>query len=186
MQNLSAQDPQKRSQQDQEMLDISQLAVSGNEVSGQVPASQMLRTGVTTDWRVEVKHLPESGRYQLHLCAQAQIPLQCQRCLQAFVQQVQVDRWFLLIQGDEVKANGLDEQEEMDVLAFNGRFNLLDLLEDELILETPFAPMHVQCPMPLPTAGADTKETQGQVATSLNPFAVLSQLNTVKRPQRKP
>ena len=67
---------------------------------------------------------------------------------------VSVDRAFRFV-SDEALAAIQDEQSEEDVLAASRSFDLIALIEDELLMELPLAPRHETCPEPLPMAAAD-------------------------------
>jgi uncharacterized protein len=84
----------------------------------------------------------------LHLELQAVLPMQCQRCLQRMDEAVQVERSFRFVR-DEREAQSQDEAAEEDVLVASKQFDLLALVEDEVILALPFAPAHAVCPVAL-------------------------------------
>ncbi|MDR0457802.1 MAG: YceD family protein, partial [Burkholderiaceae bacterium] len=77
---------------------------------------------------------------------------------------------------DEAQAARLDERAEDDVLASVGDFDLLDLIEDELLLALPLAPCHDRCPQPVRNAGFDAG-----IADKPHPFAALAALKNTKR-----
>ena len=122
----------------------------------------------------------------LHLGAQAKVLLICQRCLAPVETEVTVTRDFRFV-ADERAAELEDESSEEDVLATSQRFDLRDLLQDELLMALPIVPMHAACPQPLVTpgltgsveagSGAD-RETGGAAGDKPNPFAVLGRLKT--------
>jgi uncharacterized protein len=112
----------------------------------------------------------------LHLQAQAVVPLQCQRCLHTYAQELHVDRRFLFV-AQESLAERLDETLEDDVLVMPVRLDLAELLEDELILALPLVPRHDgTCPQPLPMR---TNELEEDAAP--NPFAALAALRGRQR-----
>ncbi|HEY8051117.1 MAG TPA: DUF177 domain-containing protein [Ramlibacter sp.] len=113
----------------------------------------------------------------LHLKAAATLPLTCQRCLGPVEVPVAVDRSFRFVADEETAAAEDDESEE-DVLALSRDFDLVQLVEDELLMEMPLAPRHETCP---PVSVALQDETfEGSSARHENPFAVLSQLKPPK------
>jgi len=59
------------------------------------------------------------------------------------------------------------------VLVFQPAFNLLELIEDELIMAQPLVPMHEVCPTVLPTSAGPVLE---EGPAKANPFAVLQQI----------
>lgn len=131
-------------------------------------------------WRAEGSALPVTGgepELWLHLRAQTEVVLQCQRCLQPSTEALEVDRRLRFVRGEDEAAR-LDEDSDDDVLALQARTDLHELLEDELILALPLVPMHEQCPQPLrvepherPAAAAGAGEQ-----TPPHPFAALGAL----------
>src|SRR5690606_12144564 len=77
----------------------------------------------------------------LHLQARAELPLVCQRCLQPVDVPLTVDRSFRFVT-DEATAAAEDDAAEEDLLALSRSFDLLELVEDELLMEMPLAPRH--------------------------------------------
>jgi uncharacterized protein len=120
------------------------------------------------------------GKLQLVAKIQALLVLECQRCLGDLLFPVDRQAVFELVvresdldQGDLDDAD-LDAPEKM---MGSATFNLLDLLEDELILEVPYVPRHETCPESV--GGAEIKaqaENSSPEAQLPSPFAVLGQL----------
>ena len=107
-----------------------------------------------------------SKRHWLHLQAQADLPLACQRCLGPVVVNLRVDRRFRFVASEAI-AEAEDEDCEEDLLVFQKRFDLLDLLEDELLMELPLVPMHPFCPGVVPRQPDDPRP---------HPFSALARL----------
>lgn len=110
----------------------------------------------------------------LHLSAQAVLPLTCQRCLGPVEMPVAFEREFRFVATEELAAVE-DEESEEDVLVLSRDFNVLELVEDELLMELPVAPKHSVCPVPVKLQAADPDFVDAP-AEKLNPFAVLEQL----------
>jgi uncharacterized protein len=110
----------------------------------------------------------------LHLAAQANLPLTCQRCLSPVDVPVAFARDFRFVATEELAAQE-DETSEEDVLVLHRSFNLLELVEDELIMAMPGAPMHQTCPHAVKTEARDPDFVDEEAAKP-NPFAVLGQL----------
>ena len=110
----------------------------------------------------------------LHLTASAVLPLTCQRCLGSVELPVSFDRSFRFVENEELAAV-LDEDSEEDVLALSKDFDLLELVEDELILALPAVPKHDVCPVPVVLQVADAEFVDAPVEKP-NPFAALEQL----------
>ena len=105
----------------------------------------------------------------LELEAEVSLTLQCQRCLQAMQEPVRVQRAFRFVH-DEATAAQLDEELEEDVLVISRQFDLLALVEDELLMALPFAPRHAACQPAADLHDSSADEEQP------HPFAVLQQL----------
>ncbi len=112
----------------------------------------------------------------LHLLAEAELPLACQRCLAPVPVRLTVDRWFRFV-ADEATAAAEDEESDEDVLALEPRPSLRELIEDELLMELPLVPMHDACPQPVPmVAGRLDAAADAVEPARKNPFEALAQL----------
>ena len=163
-------------------LDISAFCKTAGELQGQQPLAAMDRLAASlcaasdgsASWRARGSLLPVIGgepEMWLELQAEADVPLQCQRCLQAMSEALRVQRRFRFVRSEE-EALRLDEETEDDVLMLPARLDLLELLEDELILALPIVPRHDECPTPLPWAAHGELEED----PAPNPFAALAAL----------
>ena len=65
------------------------------------------------------------------------------------------------------EAEALDTDSEDDVLALGPSFDLIELIEDELLLAWPLVPRHEHCAQPA---------HQGDAEPAQSPFAVLANL----------
>lgn len=167
-------------------VNVRALCEDGAELKGEWPLTGMTRLveslferphdGGAVTWRAAGRLQPVTGgppALWLQLQAEAGVTLQCQRCLQALQQRLQVDRPFRFV-ATEAEAEALDEVAEEDVLVLAPRLDLRELVEDELILALPIVPRHEgACPEPLPLAGGPPPE---EAESRPNPFAVLAAL----------
>jgi uncharacterized protein len=128
-------------------------------------------------WRATGSHRPVGGEDQvwLHLQADADVVLQCQRCLLPLDEAVRVDRHFRFV-ADEDTAAAMDDEMEDEVLALPKSLNLRDLVEDEMLLALPLVPRHDVCPETVPLQFGDVEE----VEEKSNPFASLALLRKDK------
>ncbi len=110
----------------------------------------------------------------LHLQANTSLPLSCQRCLGPVMVGLEIDQWFRFVATEEI-AMTEDDQSEEDLLVMEPQFDLLAVLEDELLMALPLVPMHDQCPV-APTLSAGETEVPELAAQKPNPFAVLAKL----------
>ena len=114
----------------------------------------------------------------LHLTAQTHVPQTCQRCLAEVATPLEVERSYRFV-ADEATAEAQDDACEEDLLAISREFNLLALIEDELLMALPLVPMHDVCPVQPKMAVADADfEGDGEAigAGKPNPFAALASL----------
>ncbi|MCE3271084.1 MAG: hypothetical protein K0S57_1481 [Ramlibacter sp.] len=114
----------------------------------------------------------------LHLDAAAHLPLVCQRCLAPVEVPLEVHRSFRFVP-DEATAAAEDDAAEEDLLALSRSFDLVELVEDELLMELPVAPMHEVCPQPVKMSAED-EDFDAAGAERENPFAVLGRLKAGK------
>ena len=114
----------------------------------------------------------------LHLQANAVLPLICQRCLGQVDVPVPVDRSFRFV-ADESAALAQDDAAEEDLLALSASFDLVELVEDELLMAMPVVPRHEACPVPVKLAVADA-DFEAVAEERENPFAVLQKLRLAK------
>jgi uncharacterized protein len=110
----------------------------------------------------------------LQVAAQVLLPLTCQRCLGPVEIPVSFDRRFRFVATEELAAE-LDEVSEDDVLVLSREFNLLELIEDEILMALPAVPTHDVCPMEIKMQVADA-DFVDEVEKKPNPFAVLDQI----------
>jgi uncharacterized protein len=167
---------------DPQRLEMRAFAEAGATLEGelaQADLSRLQESLLATDlapppvrWQARGEQRPVAGgtpETWLGLQASTTVTLSCQRCLQPVAETLQIDRRFRFVEGEE-EAERLDEELEDDVLAAGRSFDLLELLEDELILALPLVPRHAECPQPLPLAPEAPEEAPP------NPFAALAAL----------
>jgi len=171
-------------------LDLKSLAEEGAALGGQAPLRDLSRLIAETQGRGGESPVTWSATGELrnpghvhpetwvHLKAHAILSLTCQRCLGAVDVPIAVERSFRFV-ADEDMAAAQDEQSEEDVLALSRSFDLIELVEDELLMEMPLAPRHESCPVPVKLAAAD-EDFDAAGAQRENPFAVLGRLKPGK------
>jgi uncharacterized protein len=180
---------------DPRRLDVAAFARAAGALQGRTPQTALQRLcdsleplpgeeAHDVDWRAVGSLRPVKGgeaELWLALSAQAQVMLQCQRCLQPVAQVLDVDRHFRFVRTED-EAVRLDEESEDDVLVLPRSLDVLELLEDELLLALPLVPRHEICPEPLPMSAGDlVAEEDGQEEP--HPFAALAALRSSKPPQ---
>jgi len=152
--------------------------------------TQGLQADSAVQWQARGELRPRTGAEDevwLHLQAEANVPLTCQRCMGVVQTPVEVDQWYRFVASEDI-AMAEDDQSEEDLLVMEPQFNLLAVLEDELLMALPLVPMHEECPVaPKLQAGdiegpnaAGSAGEGGEPGKKPNPFAVLAQLKSKK------
>ncbi|HET8870958.1 MAG TPA: YceD family protein [Aquabacterium sp.] len=180
-------------------LDVGAFIDSGEVLEGHVAVSDLKRLAeglfaeadlhsvAPADWRVQGRLVPQRvGKPQrwLDIEVRGTFPWECQRCLHSVDLPIEVARSIRFVD-DEAAAATLDADSEDDVLAVSRTFDLLELLEDELIMAQPLVPRHDRCPtdierhMRSPETSQDPSlqpEEGDDKGEKPNPFAVLAAL----------
>jgi uncharacterized protein len=110
----------------------------------------------------------------MHLKAEVDLPMQCQRCMGPVKLAVKANAAFRFV-SDEATAEAEDDESEEDLLVLAPELNVLELIEDELIMSTPIVPKHEKCPTLVPMSAVD-EAFEVALETRPNPFATLAQL----------
>jgi uncharacterized protein len=146
--------------------------------------AQGLAPDLLVNWEARAELRPGSGAegdVWLHLQAKTSVPLTCQRCMGTVATPLEFDQWYRFVASEDI-AMAEDDESEEDLLVMESQFDLLAVLEDELLMALPLVPMHDECPIaPVMQAGEDTLEDEaGEKGEKPNPFAVLAQLKKEK------
>jgi uncharacterized protein len=145
--------------------------------------TQGLQPDSLVKWQASAELRPRAGVEDdvwLHLTAEAKVPLTCQRCMGVVETPVEVDQWYRFVATEEI-AMAEDDQSEEDLLVMEPQFDLLAVLEDELLMALPLVPMHEQCPVaPKLQAGDVDGDGDQDSGKKPNPFAVLGQFKVKK------
>jgi len=124
-----------------------------------------------------------SQEYRIRLTLDLSYPLECQRCLQPFLDELHIMSQFVLKDTiEEVENFPLDNDEE-DALLTSHQFQLLELIEDEILLNLPLIPKHPpeKCEskmifVPGVLAGGEENISDEPENKPINPFASLKKL----------
>ena len=173
------------------LVRVSQLPRMLNEVPAEAPERESAFT-----WQAEGATQPElqddgteGPQPYLRLAIHGSAWLECQRCLTPYLQAFNVDATYRIVSTEaEAQEFPLDE-DEVDVIVGSAHFDLIDLIEEELLLSMPLVPKHDVCPEVHESlvsgvtgeegegdeAGQDQAEEGGEPARP-NPFAALEAL----------
>lgn len=170
------------------LVDVVAAARAGQALQGQTPLAALTRlldlaqapsADALVHWQAEFAQRSGSdGRAQawLNLHLHTQVVQTCQRCLAPATLALQADPVFRFV-ATEAQAEREDEASAEDLLVLSKRFDLAELIEDELLLALPLVALHETCPQPLATP--DPVPVAGVVDASPpapHPFAALSKL----------
>jgi uncharacterized protein len=130
-----------------ETFDAYRLARERGVLEGtlDVAASERLADRVapgaaSVDWRIEGT-TDEVGRPALSISISGNVPLECQRCLASFALPI-AQRTVTVLAKSESDADALDAESGDEVLVADHPLDPVVLVEEELLLTLPYAPMH--------------------------------------------
>lgn len=137
-------------------------------------------------WSLQNTHHPRIGEHSRRLCValqlEAHIWLTCQRCLQPYLHTLSLNNTFELMKTEAEAEAAPIEEDDVDPIVGSHQFDLLGLIEEELLLALPLVPRHEVCAHPalatLPISSLPTEE-----AGRPSPFAQLALLQTKKGAQ---
>lgn len=166
-------------------LDVAAFCAEGGRLEGELPLRELPRVAeavrcgddgfagsAAVRWRAGGEQLPRRGglpQVVITLGIDADVVLECQRCLQPVTMPLRIERRVHFVPGEDEAAR-LDEELDDDVLALPARLDLIALIEDELLLALPLVPRHESCPQqPAALAGAEAgraEDSAGEAATA--------------------
>ncbi|MCL2296808.1 MAG: DUF177 domain-containing protein [Proteobacteria bacterium] len=133
-------------------IDVFRFIEAGDVCSGEAPIARLERLldrlpetvnpaeAGTLAW--QVRGLRDvTGRPALEILVEGTFPLVCQRCLQRLDWPV-AQRTVVLVARTPEALVALDDEVEQEVILGSKAQEVLALVEDELLLSLPFAPMH--------------------------------------------
>ena len=94
----------------------------------------------TVSWRIEGVR-DEAGRPAIAIDIEGAVPVTCQRCLSDFPLPVE-RRTIAVLARSEREADELDGLSDHEVVVADHPLDAVGLVEDELLLTLPYAPMH--------------------------------------------
>ncbi|MBA3593527.1 MAG: DUF177 domain-containing protein [Polaromonas sp.] len=160
-----------------ELTPLQNMERLAQEIHGPAP-------DLVINWRASGELRARTGAEDdvwVHLEARTSLPLTCQRCMGPVATSLEIDQWYRFV-ADEDIAMAEDDQSEEDLLVMAPQFDLLAVVEDELLMALPLVPMHETCPeTPTFSAGeAELAQPDGEAPAKPHPFAALAQLKRSK------
>lgn len=186
-------------------LDLFEFARSGRDAAGTVRVSQLPRMlnevpaeapdrDTAFAWQAEGSTQPElqddgtEGRQPyLRLAIRGNAWLECQRCLAPYQQAFDVEANYRIVATEEEADEFPLDEDEVEVIVGSNHFDLVELIEEELLLSLPLVPKHDVCPaihesLASGADGADGVDSVDDVPEQeveperTNPFAALGAL----------
>lgn len=120
-----------------------------------------------------------AGQFFLHVRTKGTVMLECQRCLGPLQWPVDTHSRLQVVSteaalGDDSHQDAEQDQDSPERIVGSHRFDILALIEDEIILILPYVPKHDICPTALDDLSSPNDIRADEVAPS--PFAVLGRL----------
>ena len=169
-------------------LDVKAFAKAQMHLEGDTPVAEFERLAEDcmgdvaghVSWSAQGALEPDQNGKEaiwLHLEAKTTVPLTCQRCLHPVPVELLIEQDFRFVP-DEETAVAEDDESEEDLLVLEDSFDLMGLIEDELLMSLPLVPMHPACLSEQVPTSPEEKAILSEAKP--NPFAVLASLKTRK------
>ena len=160
------------------LIDTRRLAERGERVERQLTTRDLprLRKECSTPFApVEASVIgvrTSLGKPGVRVSMRAQVKVPCQRCLKPLPLELELACAFEWVENESEQALR-DADDEWDAVIAAEQVDLLPLLEDELLLAVPFAPMHPAC------RSGVASEADEEAGGKVSPFAVLAGLKRI-------
>ena len=152
------------------LIDSVDFARNGKEIRGEIAVSEL--SGLSdmlakSDGSLTyiVRGYREGDSDMLGVSLQGTCTLRCQRCLGELEYPVSLESKLRLLPADRL--GEADEDDDVDAIEAEPRLDVLALIEEELLLELPFAPMHPE---------GECAPATNDLQQKASPFAVLAGL----------
>lgn len=166
-------------------VDTFELTRLGLSIHGRTPIAQFERLGwdlpeqddSLVEWSVQGEK-DIFGQFFVRVDVKAAPTLECQRCLLPFKQPVDTSNRLQVVNSEASLENDVaqddDSDDAIERIVGSRRFDVLALIEDEIILNLPYVPKHDVCPSVSEHLVRQDEPEADEVRPS--PFAALGQL----------
>ncbi len=168
-----------------DFIDVWELARRRDEVRGDMPLRRLPRLAdALADFSGDLHfrlagHVDDHGRAAATLWLGSVVKARCDRCGGAVDVPVKERETFFFVNDEaELARLPIDESGEEPLLG-SRRFDLVALLEDQMILALPISPRHRNCTAPANVS--DEVASAGDDSESRRPFAALAALKRRKK-----
>jgi uncharacterized protein len=159
---------------EQTRIDALQFAREGQQLEGDIVVAAMQRlrdivseTSGTVHYRVEGSI--DARKPVVNVTVEARLPLTCQRCLGPVEYDLRRTSRFILADSNQELPDIADEDPETETLPADMLADIEDLVEQEVLLGLPIAPMHFK-------GGCEDTASEDAHDKRHLPFAVLEQM----------
>jgi uncharacterized protein len=151
-------------------IDSVDFARKGEEIRGEIAVSELSRLSnllAKSDGTLTyiVRGNQDADRNMLEVSLRGGCTLRCQRCLGEMDYPVNQTTRLWLLPADRLDED--EEDDEIDTIEADPRLDVQALIEDELLLDMPFAPMHPE---------GECAPAISDLQQKVSPFAVLAGL----------
>lgn len=160
------------------LIDPLKHAYEGRRLTGSMPVSQLgerVLSGLFgSDGEVSYTltgFADQRRRPSLRIELAAEVSVSCGRCLHSMPVKLVADSVVTLFISEEKLEAAVEEDEELDAIIAEPEFDVIALIEDEIIMGLPLSPLHDDC---------GTEHLERAKADKPNPFAVLAALKSRK------
>ena len=161
------------------VIHSAEFAREGEKISGVIVlrdmprlADQLAADAGEVQWQLS-GGVDKWERPFLRLRVQADVELVCQRCLKSMPFRVDADTVLTQFADEATLDEAVEQDEDLEGILIEPELDVEMLVEDEILLALPYAPLHATCDV---AGGAAGRSAQAKP----NPFAVLAQLKTGK------
>lgn len=161
---------------EQVVINSLEFAQQGRRLQGEIALADMSRlqehlhtNSGHLDYSLAGK-IGENGKPYLVCAIRCELALKCQRCLDALALKLEIASTLELVKDADEFLPVEGEEDSVDAIPVNAAMDVLALLEEEVLLNLPLAPLH-----PLAECGAANYRQQLGLGEG-NPFEVLKKL----------
>lgn len=161
-------------------IDSLEFAKNAETFQGTIQAAEMPRLQEMLDQaapdqggeiRYRLRGLPDlNGKPGLEVTVEGTCPLRCQRCLGHLEYPLKLTARLMLVEADAPDADPDAGGEAEDCIAASRKLDVLEVVEDEVLLNLPYAPMH-------PDGACQLADDRAADASG-HPFAALASLKS--------
>jgi len=132
-------------------IDSLQFAKSGGRLSGEIRAEKFheelprladVLSSESPPVQYQLMGEIHSGRPTLHLSVSVQVTLVCQRCLEDFVEVLDLDRVYPIARNEAELVRWERDEPLLEALVAESRLVVTELVEEEILLSLPTVPHH--------------------------------------------